>query len=139
MLSNAGIMIEEPGYISNMSGYANLCYLWRTRNKPDKKHLYDVMKMVGLDPLSSKKVRNFSLGMKQRLAIAQAIMENPEILILDEPMNGLDKNGVEEMRKLFLQLRDEGKCIIISSHNEEDIKIMRSKENYYLELREKIA
>ena len=82
---------------------------------------------VGLDPDSRKKVGKYSLGMKQRLGIAQAIMENPEILILDEPMNSLDNQGVEEIRKLLMELRDEGKTIVLASHNKEDIEILCDK------------
>ena len=82
------------------------------------------MERVGLDPCSNKKVGKYSLGMKQRLGIAQAIMENPEILILDEPMNGLDNQGVEDVREILMGLRDEGKTIILASHNKEDIEIL---------------
>ena len=80
--------------------------------------------MVGLDPDDKKWVGKYSLGMRQRLGIAQAIMENPEILILDEPMNSLDNQGVEEIRKLLMELRDEGKTIVLASHNKEDIEIL---------------
>ena len=82
------------------------------------------MEMVGLNPHDKKKVGKYSLGMRQRLGIAQAIMENPDILILDEPMNGLDNDGVEEMRKLFLDLRKAGKLIILASHNKDDVEIL---------------
>lgn len=94
------------------------------RNKRDKRHIYEVLERVGLDPSSRKYVGNYSMGMRQRLAIAQAIMENQEILILDEPMNGLDNHGVEEMRKLFLELKEQGKTILLASHNREDIEIL---------------
>lgn len=79
---------------------------------------------MGLDPEDKKKVGKFSLGMRQRLGIAQAIMENPDILILDEPMNGLDKHGVEDMRKLLVQLKEEGTTILVASHNPLDIEIL---------------
>ncbi len=82
------------------------------------------MGRVGLDPDSKKKVGKYSLGMKQRLGIAQAIMENPDILILDEPMNGLDNQGVEDVRNILLKLKEEGKTIILASHNKEDIEIL---------------
>ena len=82
------------------------------------------MERVGLDPDSKKKVGKYSLGMRQRLGIAQAIMENPDILILDEPMNGLDNQGVEDVREILLNLKDEGKCIILASHNKEDIEVL---------------
>lgn len=80
--------------------------------------------MVGLDSKSKKKVGKYSLGMKQRLGIAQAVMENPEILIFDEPTNGLDNNGVKEFRKLILQLKSEGKTIVMASHNAGDIEML---------------
>lgn len=82
------------------------------------------MELVGLDPEDKKHVGKYSLGMRQRLGIAQAIMEKPDILILDEPMNGLDKSGVEEMRKLFLKIQSEGKLILLTSHNKEDIDVL---------------
>ena len=80
------------------------------------------MEIVGLDPDSKKKVKKYSLGMRQRLGIAQAIMENPKFLILDEPMNGLDRAGAEEIRALFLKLREEGTTILLASHHREDIE-----------------
>ena len=83
-----------------------------------------MLEKVGLDPNSKKRVGNYSMGMKQRLAIAQAIMEEQQILILDEPMNGLDNQGVEEMRKLFLELKEQGRTILLASHNKEDIAVL---------------
>lgn len=124
MLTNAGIIIEEPGFLRNWSAYRNLSFLYTIRNRQDKNHLYSVIRKVGLDPSIKRHVGKYSLGMKQRLAIAQAIMEDPEILILDEPMNGLDKNGVNEMRSLFLEMRNSGKLLLLASHNKEDIEIL---------------
>ena len=124
MLTEAGIIIEEPSFLRNYSGYKNLDFLYRIRNKKNRQHLYEVMRNVGLDPLSKKRVCNYSLGMRQRLAIAQAIMEEQPILILDEPMNGLDKRGVSEMRKFFMELKDQGKTILMASHNKEDIDML---------------
>lgn len=83
-----------------------------------------VLKRVGLDPDMKKPVGKYSLGMRQRLGIAQAIMEDPLFLILDEPFNGLDKHGVEEIRELLLDLKAAGKTILLASHNEEDIRIL---------------
>ena len=123
-MTTAGMIIEEPSFLRKWSGYHNLEFLYTIRNKNDKQYLYSVMKKVGLDPTLKKPVGKYSLGMRQRLAIAQAIMENPDILILDEPMNGLDKKGVDEMRKLFLQLKNENKLIILASHNREDIDLL---------------
>lgn len=124
MLENSGIIIEEPGFLRTWSGYHNLEFLYTIRNKRDKAYLYSVLEKVGLDPRSKMPVGKYSLGMRQRLAIGQAIMENPDILILDEPMNGLDKSGVQEMRRLFEQMKEEGKLIILASHNREDIDVL---------------
>ena len=124
MLENSGIIIEEPGFLRQWNGYHNLEFLYTIRNKLDKTYLQSVLKKVGLDPKSKMPVGKYSLGMRQRLAIGQAIMENPDILILDEPMNGLDKNGVREMRELFNQMKQEGKLLILASHNREDIDVL---------------
>lgn len=121
---NIGLIIESPGFLPNFSGFSNLWQLVKIRGKISKDDVRRVIEKVGLNPDEKKHVGKYSLGMKQRLGIAQAIMENPDILILDEPMNGLDKNGVEEMRKLFLQLKDDGKAIIIASHNSVDIDVL---------------
>ena len=121
---NAGIIIEEPAFLRNKSGMKNLEFLYGIRNKSNRKYLEEVMRKVGLEPNNRKSVGHYSLGIRQRLAIAQAIMENPPILILDEPMNGLDKRGVEEMRSLFLKLKEEGKAILMASHNKEDISVL---------------
>lgn len=83
-----------------------------------------ILRFVGLDPDDKKHVGKYSMGMRQRLGLAQAIMEDPDILILDEPMNGLDKQGVEEIRNCLLQLREQGKTILIASHNAEDIRAL---------------
>ena len=127
MLEHAGIIIEEPGYIRSLSGYRNLEYLYRITHKKDPAAIHSIMLKVGLDPQSRKKVCHYSLGMRQRLGIAQAIMEDPEFLILDEPFNGLDKHGVADIRKLLLELKGQGKTIILASHNSEDIRILCDK------------
>ena len=80
--------------------------------------------MVGLDPVSRQKVKHYSLGMKQKLALAQAFMESPEIILLDEPMNGLDKQSVNRIRQLLLDYRAEGRLILIASHLEQDIELL---------------
>lgn len=121
---NIGVLIESPGFLWYQSGYANLAYLAGIRRIIGRNEIQEIMRNVGLDPFSRKIVAKYSLGMKQRLGIAQAIMENPDIIILDEPMNGLDEQGVEDMRKLFLHLRDEGKLILLASHNKEDIGVL---------------
>lgn len=121
---NIGIIIETPGFLSSYSGYKNLEYLASIKNMIGEKEIKESMERVGLDPNSKKKVGKYSLGMRQRLGIAQAIMENPDILILDEPMNGLDNQGVEDVREILLNLKDEGKSIILASHNKEDIEVL---------------
>ena len=124
LIKNAGIIIENPAFLESESGINNLKYLFEIRNKKNMELLHEIMRMVGLDPESKKKVKNFSLGMKQRLAIAQAIMEDPAVLILDEPMNGLDRQGVEEMRQIFCKEEQKGKTILLASHNREDIEAL---------------
>ena len=121
---NIGIIIETPGFIPYYSGYKNLKILADLNKKIDSKTVKQTIKQVGLDPDSKLHVKKYSLGMRQRLGIAQAIMENPDILILDEPMNGLDKDGVADMRKYLLALKEQGKTILIASHSTEDIEIL---------------
>lgn len=124
---NIGLIIEAPGFLPNFSGFGNLWQLAKIRGKISKDEVRGVIKKVGLDPDEKKHVGKYSLGMRQRLGIAQAIMEDPDILILDEPMNGLDKNGVEDMRELLLQLKNDGKAMIIASHNSVDIDVLCDK------------
>lgn len=133
ILTGAGIIIEEPAFLKNASGLKNLDILYRIKHRKNKAYLKKILEKVGLDADSKKPVGNYSMGMKQRLAIAQAIMENQDILILDEPMNGLDHKGVDEMRKLFLELKKEGKLILLASHNREDIDIL-CDEVYEMEM-----
>lgn len=121
---SVGIIIETPGFIPYYSGYRNLKLLADLNRKIDKEKIYNTMQMVGLDPDLKLHVKKYSLGMRQRLGLAQAIMENPDLLILDEPMNGLDKDGVADMRKYLLNLKEQGKTILIASHSAEDIEIL---------------
>ena len=121
---NLVFIIETPGFLLNYSGYKNLKYLASIREKIDSNEIKESMSLVGLDSADKKHVGKYSMGMRQRLGIAQAIMEKPDILVLDEPMNALDKNGVEEMRRLFLKMKSEGKLILLTSHNREDIEIL---------------
>ena len=116
-----GAIIEAPGFLPHHSGFKNLKFLALIGDTINDHTIRKTMQMVGLDPTLKKRVGAYSLGMRQRLGIAQAIMENPDILILDEPMNGLDNAGVRDMRKLFLDLKAQGKTILLASHNKEDI------------------
>lgn len=119
-----GVIIETPGFIPNYSGFKNLKLLASVRNKISNEEIRKSMEIVGLDPKSRKHVGKYSLGMRQKLGIAQAIMEKPKILILDEPMNGLDNQGVADMRKLFLKLKEQGRTMLVASHNREDIDVL---------------
>ncbi len=121
---SVGIIIETPGFIPYYSGYKNLKLLADLRKKITGEMVKEAMRQVGLDPELKRHVRKYSLGMRQRLGLAQAIMENPELLILDEPMNGLDKEGVADMRKYLLDLKSQGKTILIASHSTEDIAVL---------------
>lgn len=118
-----GLIIETPGFLSQYNAYQNLLYLANINNKISKEDIKEAIRMVGLDPDSNKKVGKFSLGMRQRLGIAQAIMENPNLIILDEPMNGLDKKGIEDVKELLLKLKGDGKTILMASHYAEDMEI----------------
>lgn len=117
-----GIIIETPGFLPQYSGLKNLEILASLRKKIGITQITDTIRKVGLDPSMKKSVGKYSLGMRQRLGIAQAIMEDPSLMILDEPMNGLDKHAVKYMRELFLSLKDSGRTILIASHNVADIE-----------------
>lgn len=119
-----GIIIDSPGFNPNMSAYKNLKMLASLNRRISKQQIKDMISLVGLDPDSKKHVGKFSMGMKQRLGLAQAIMEEPPLLILDEPMNGLDKEGVSQMRELLLSLKEKGLTIVLSSHYAEDIHLL---------------
>lgn len=119
-----GAIIEEPAFLGNYSGLKNLELLYSILNKPNRNYLKSIMKKVGLEADSRKAVKKYSMGMKQRLAIAQAIMEDQEILLLDEPMSGLDIKGMENIRNLLLKLKHEGKTILIATHNKDDVEML---------------
>lgn len=119
-----GAIIEAPGFLPSMSAYGNLAYLASLRNQIDKETIRNAISFVGLNPDEKKPVGKYSLGMKQRLGLAQAIMEDPDVLLLDEPMNGLDNSGVKEMRNYLLQLKERGKTILLVSHSLEDINTL---------------
>lgn len=123
-VANMGAIIEMPGFLPLSSGCGNLNYLAGIRGNIGRTQIEQAMETVGLDPKVRKRVGAYSLGMRQRLGIAQAIMENPDILILDEPMNSLDEIGIRDMRQLFLQMREAGKLIIIATHVREDIDLL---------------
>lgn len=119
--SDIGIIIERPGFMQHYSGFKNLKMLAKIHGKATDSTICATMRKVGLDPDNKKWVEKYSLGMLQRLGIAQAILESPELLILDEPMNGLDESGVAEIREIFQSLKAQGVTILMTSHNADDI------------------
>ncbi len=124
MPHNIAFTIEEPAFIGEYSGRRNLEFLYGLRHRKDSQRIKDIMDTVKLDYDSRKKVAKYSLGMKQRLSIAQVLMEEMPILIMDEPMNGLDRQGVKEVRELLLAEKKKGKIILLASHNSEDIEYL---------------
>lgn len=117
-----GVIIETPGFIPNLTGYKNLKILAALKGRIGKSDIRETLQRVGLDPDMKKPVSKYSLGMRQRLGIAQAIMEDPKVLVLDEPFNGLDRYGVVEIRALLKDLKADGKSILLASHNAQDIE-----------------
>ena len=120
-LPDLGVLIEKPGFIENYNQFQNLKYLAQIKKKIGDKEIEEILKKVGLNLNNYDKVKNFSLGMRQRLGIAQAIMEDQKIIILDEPFNGLDKEGAKQIKELILQLKAPDRLIMLTSHIEGDI------------------
>ncbi|MBU5355190.1 ABC transporter ATP-binding protein [Paenibacillus silvae] len=118
---DTAILLDKGGFLPHYSGFKNLQLLASINNLIEDANIKKTLQIVGLDPEDKRTVKKYSLGMTQRLGIAQAIMENPQLLILDEPMNGLDEEGVQEMYNLILRLKTKGVTILLSSHNSEDI------------------
>ncbi len=119
-----GILLENPSFIDSYSGYKNLKALADINHLIDEKTIRDVLQKVGLDPLDKKKYKKYSLGMKQRLGIAAAIMERPRIILLDEPINAIDESGVEEIRQLLFDLKSEDRIIIVACHDREELDLL---------------
>lgn len=119
-----GVLIESPGFIADFTGFKNLKYLADINKKIDDNKIKITLEAVGLDPEDKRKFKKYSLGMKQRLGIAQAVMENPDLIILDEPTNALDSDGVELVNKMILKLRNENKIILIANHDKEELEMV---------------
>lgn len=121
---NLGLLIEIPGFVPYYSGLKNLELLAAISRRISRERLNACMERLGLGSAKDKRVSKYSMGMRQRLGIAQAVMEDPGLLILDEPLNGLDEQGVEGIRALLLELRDQGKTILLSSYSRENIDLL---------------
>lgn len=126
VIKDYGVLIDT-GFLDNESGFNNLKLLAILKNELNDDQIKEIMNYVKLDPYNKTKYKNYSTGMKQKLKLAQAIMENPKILILDEPFNGLDKESVKFFREKLKELKNAGKTIILTSHYEEDIKALCDK------------
>lgn len=124
MPDDIGVIIESPTFLPDFSAFDNLKILAKICGKIDDDRIKEVLDLFGLDWKNRKKIGKYSMGMRQRLGLAQAIMENPNLLLLDEPMNGLDEYWLQQTRELLLQMRNEGKTILLASHNKEDIELL---------------
>lgn len=127
VLDNMGIVIENAGLYPELTGFENLKLLAKLNKKIDDRQIKSAISRVGLDPEDKRTFKKYSLGMKQRIVIAQAIMETPDILMLDEPTNALDEEGVALMRNIVKEEKERGAMILIASHNKEDIEILTDK------------
>ncbi len=129
---SVGVVIEYPGFLPNLSGYENLKLISEISNKVGAKEIKEIISAVGLDPEDKKKFKKYSLGMKQRLGIAQALMENPELIILDEPTNALDSDAVLLIKELLINMKNNNKLILLASHDKEELEVL-SDEIFYIE------
>lgn len=127
VLDNIGIVIENAGLYPELTGFENLKLLAKINGKIDNQQIKETIKRVGLNPEDKRTFKKYSLGMKQRIVIAQAIMEKPDILMLDEPTNALDEEGVELIRQIIKEEKERGAMVLIASHNREDIEILTDK------------
>lgn len=124
VFENIGALVESPALYLHLSGYNNLKYIAKLRNVPESR-IAEVLELVDLTKDAKRKAKQYSLGMKQRLAIAIALLSEPQLLLLDEPVNGLDPNGIQDMRRLLIKLnREKGVTIFVSSHLLSEIERM---------------
>ncbi|MBE6843478.1 MAG: ATP-binding cassette domain-containing protein [Ruminococcus sp.] len=132
IIDSLGLILENAGLYNEFTGYKNLKILADIKKIISENEIRQALSDVGLDPYDKRTVRKYSLGMKQRLMIAQALMEYPNIIMLDEPTNALDENGVVVIRNLILREKERGALILLASHNKEDISILADRV-YYME------
>ncbi len=121
---NIGVLLENPGFLPNYSGFKNLKYLAEINKKINDEDIINILKEVGLDPHEKKSFRKYSLGMKQKLGIAQAVMENPDVVILDEPTNALDEESVKKINSMIRKLKNDNKLVFISNHNRDELEMI---------------
>ena len=121
---SVGVLIENPAFIGNYTGFKNLKVLASIQNRVDDEHIREVIRQVGLDPDDKRTYRKYSLGMKQKLGIAAAVMENPDIIILDEPINALDDSGTEQVRQILMKHKQRGALIIIACHDADELEFL---------------
>lgn len=119
-----GILIENPSFLGEYSGFENLKMLASLNLKLSDEEINDLLDWVGLSEQKNKKFGKYSLGMKQRLGVAAAIMGNPEIILLDEPINAIDGEGVEQMRQVILGMKDEERVILVACHDKEEMEML---------------
>lgn len=124
VLPSLGIVLENISMYPNLTGFQNLKYLADIKGKIHNNEIQTALKRVGLNPDDKRTYRKYSLGMKQRLAIAQAVMEKPAVIMLDEPTNGLDDEGIKIVRRLILDEKERGALILLASHNSSDIRLL---------------
>jgi ABC-2 type transport system ATP-binding protein len=124
---DVGVIIESPGFWDHLTGFENLKLLSNIKNTIGDEDIKLALERVGLKANDDREYKKYSLGMKQRLAMAQAIMESPNLLILDEPTNALDEDGVELIRNIILEENKRGATVLIASHNKEDINTLVHK------------
>lgn len=121
---NMGILLENPSFLDDFSGFDNLMMIAKIQKQADKEMVRDTLKAVGLDPDDKKKYKKYSLGMKQRLGIAGAILGEPDLILLDEPINAIDEGGIGEIRDTLLHLKEKGKLLIVACHDREELELL---------------
>lgn len=129
---SVGVLIENPAFLEQYTGYKNLEMLAAIQNRIGEKEIRETLETVGLDPDDKRKYRKYSLGMKQRLGIAAAIMEKPDVIILDEPINALDESGVLEVRGILEREKERGALILVACHDKEELDLL-ADEIYHIE------
>lgn len=130
---NFGVVIETPKFMENETGYFNLCYLASIRNTINKETIKENIRLFDLDNVKNKKVKTYSLGMKQRLGLCQAVMEDPDIILLDEPFNAIDEKNLNRIYEILNGFRDKNKIIIIASHGIVDRNKLRIDETIVMD------